>query len=58
MEKKVEKKEKIIDLDKERYDPRREYYNRLNDAQRAGMARVANHRFSSDFGGCADNYRY
>ena len=40
------------------YDPRVAYYERMNSCQRAGLRRVQEHRFRSDFGGCEANYRY
>ena len=39
------------------YDARTAYYERMNNCQRAGLKKVRNHMFSSDFGGCEANYR-
>ena len=40
-----------------KYDPRVAYYERMNSCQRAGLNKVRNHKFRSDFGGCEANYR-
>lgn len=41
-----------------RYDPRDEYYRRLNSTQRSNMAARAGHQFADSIGGCSSNYRY
>ena len=40
-----------------RYDPQQAYYDRQTPAARARAARISQHQFASDIGGCAANYR-
>lgn len=40
-----------------RYDPQRAYYERMNQTQKAGIARRQNSMFSDSIGGCSSNYQ-
>ncbi len=39
------------------YDPRANYYARMNDNQKRGMSKIQRHKFSDSIGGCSSNYR-